>query len=150
MPISYDQPENKAYTKIPGIKTGGAEKTAIQVTETSLQNVSGGEKFQVLIVDDEPINLQVVSNHLSLHNISFTTASSGIEAIERIASGNKPDLVLLDVMMPKMSGYEVCRILREEYQHSTLPIIMLTAKNRINDLIRGFQFGANDYLPSLF
>jgi two-component system sensor histidine kinase ChiS len=104
------------------------------------------EKVQVLIVDDDPVNLQVASNHLALKAISSKTVSNGLEALDLIENGLVPDLVLLDIMMPKMTGYEVCAKLRHKFAPAELPIIMLTAKNRTSDLQKGFESGANDYL----
>ncbi len=104
------------------------------------------EKFKVLIVDDEPVNLQVLVNYLSLQNYSITQASNGQEALNLVANGFKPDLILLDVMMPKMTGYEVCKKLREHFSASELPVLMLTAKNQVSDMVEGFDNGANDYL----
>ncbi len=104
------------------------------------------EKFKVLIVDDEPVNLQVLVNYLSLQNYSITQASNGQEALNLVANGFKPDLILLDVMMPKMTGYEVCEKLREHFPASELPVLMLTAKNQVSDMVEGFDNGANDYL----
>ena len=106
--------------------------------------------FKLLIVDDEPINLQVLSNLLSLENYSLTLTHSPIEAINLIEKGLKPDLILLDVMMPKMTGYEVCQKIREKFSASELPIVLLTAKNQVSDLIEGFNSGANDYLTKPF
>jgi two-component system sensor histidine kinase ChiS len=104
------------------------------------------ENIQVLIVDDDPINLRVAANHLTLEDISTKTVSSGVDALELIEQGLEPDIILLDIMMPKMTGYEVCEKLRQTYEPSELPIIMLTAKNRVSDLQNGFESGANDYL----
>jgi signal transduction histidine kinase/class 3 adenylate cyclase/ActR/RegA family two-component response regulator len=105
-----------------------------------------GQQFQILIVDDEPVNLQVLINHLSLQNYAITQATNGIEALAMIERGFKPDLVLLDVMMPRMTGYEVCQKLREQFPAYELPVVMLTAKNQVTDLVEGFSVGANDYL----
>ncbi|MEQ8959256.1 MAG: response regulator, partial [Coleofasciculus sp. C2-GNP5-27] len=71
--------------------------------------------FKILIVDDEPVNLQVLVNHLSLQNYAITQASNGIEALATIENGFKPDLILLDVMMPRMTGYEVCQKIRQQF-----------------------------------
>ncbi len=101
--------------------------------------------FRILIVDDEPVNRQVLVNHLSLQNYAIREASSGPEALKEIAS-DRFDLVLLDIMMPRMSGYEVCQRLRADYPVQELPIIFLTAKNQVDDLVSGFSAGANDYL----
>lgn len=104
------------------------------------------EQFKILIVDDEPVNLQVLVNHLSLQNYAITQASNGLEALEVIENGFKPDLILLDVMMPKMTGLEVCQKLRYVFPATEVPILMLTAKTQIDVLVEGFGSGANDYL----
>ncbi|HAI68304.1 MAG TPA: hypothetical protein DCM38_02580 [Gammaproteobacteria bacterium] len=105
------------------------------------------ELFKILIVDDEPVNLQVLINHLSLQNYAITQASSGPEALALLQENAfKPDLILLDVMMPEMTGYEVCQKIREHFPATVLPILMLTAKNQTTDLVEGLNVGANDYL----
>ncbi len=108
------------------------------------------EKFKILIVDDDPINLQVLNNHLSLQNYRVIQALNGEQALSLLESGQHFDLIVLDIMMPRMSGYEVCAKLREKYPSHELPVVMLTAKNQVSDLIVGFQFGANDYLTKPF
>ncbi|MEO0770807.1 MAG: response regulator, partial [Cyanobacteria bacterium J06649_4] len=111
-------------------------------------------KFNILVVDDEPINVQVLRNHLSLENYTVTHALNGKAALSLLSSGQKSgqtfDLVVLDVMMPHMSGYEVCQKLREIHPVHELPVVMLTAKNQISDLMIGFHFGANDYMTKPF
>jgi len=106
--------------------------------------------YQVLVVDDEPVNLQVVSSILDLAGISFRTAANGGTALRLIEEGDMPELVLLDVMMPDMNGYQVCRELRRRFTPSVLPIVLLTVKNRISDIVEGFAAGANDYLTKPF
>ncbi len=106
--------------------------------------------FRILIVDDDPVNLQVLRNHFMPYDYHVTEAQNGVEALELIKEGYTPDLVLLDVMMPRLSGYEVCREIRKNYSPNELPVIMLTAKRLINDLIQGFEAGANDYLIKPF
>lgn len=103
-------------------------------------------QFKILIVDDEPVNLQVLVNHLSLENYSLALAENGLDALSMLSRGFKPDLVLLDVMMPRMTGYEVCQKIRDRFPANELPVVMLTAKNQVNDLVEGFNAGANDYL----
>ena len=102
--------------------------------------------IKVLIVDDEPINRQVLINHLSVYGYTITQASNGLEAIALIEGGLKPDVVLLDVMMPKMTGYEVTKKLRERFPSTELPILLLTAKTQVQDIVMGLNIGANDYL----
>ncbi|MCP4610030.1 MAG: response regulator, partial [Planctomycetes bacterium] len=102
--------------------------------------------FNILIVDDDPINLQVLSNHLSLQSYNIEMASNGPEALKMLEGDHKFDLILLDIMMPKMSGYEVTEKLRMRHGQHELPIIFLTAKNQVADLITGFSAGGNDFL----
>ncbi len=106
--------------------------------------------LKILIVDDEPVNLQVLVNNLSLANYAIAQANNGREALELVEQGFKPNLVLLDVMMPHMTGYEVSQKLRERFLPSELPIVMLTAKNQASDLVAGFEAGASDYLTKPF
>ncbi len=110
----------------------------------------GVEEINVLIVDDEAINQQVLRNHLSAPQFRITSAMNGEEALEAIGSGKKFDLVLLDLMMPRMSGYVVCQKIREQYASLELPIIMITAKNQVADLVEGLSYGANDYIAKPF
>ena len=111
--------------------------------------LNGNSDYTVLIVDDEAINIQVLTNYLTLHNYKVAHASDGQEAINSLQDVN-PDVVLLDVMMPHLSGYETCQLIRQEYTANELPVIMLTAKNQIADLVIGFAAGANDYLTKPF
>jgi two-component system, sensor histidine kinase ChiS len=109
-----------------------------------------GRGFHVLIVDDEPVNVQVLVNYLSLVGYEVATAADGEEALAYLESGGPCDLVLLDVMMPKLSGFEVCACIRERKSPADLPVVLLTAKNRVSDLVSGFSAGANDYLAKPF
>jgi two-component system sensor histidine kinase ChiS len=104
------------------------------------------DTFKILIVDDEPVNRQVLANYLSSQHYESIQATNGIEALEIMQTGFKPDMILLDIMMPKMTGLEVCRKIREQIQAHELPILMLTAKNRSSDMVEGLEMGANDYL----
>lgn len=105
--------------------------------------------LKILIVDDEPVNRQVLANLLDIRRYLVIEAQDGPSALELVKS-EKPDMVLLDIMMPRMNGYEVCRRLREQHSLSELPVIMLTAKNQVNDLLEGMNSGASDYLPKPF
>ena len=102
-------------------------------------------RARILVVDDEPINRQVLSNYLANEDFELELAASGGEALQLLEKQTF-DLVLLDVMMPKMSGYEVCRRLRERSALEELPVIFLTAKNQPSDRVIGLEAGANDYL----
>ncbi|NAS11577.1 tetratricopeptide repeat protein [Poritiphilus flavus] len=113
--------------------------------------VQGGQnETTILIVDDEPVNRRVLQNHLTVSGYGVKEVSNGEEALKLLEEGEKIDLVLLDVMMPGLSGYEVCEKIRERYLTSELPVVLLTAKNRVSDLVTGFNAGANDYLTKPF
>lgn len=121
-------------------------ETAIRIEPSDLVVNPNASRFTVLIVDDEPINRQVLLNHLSLQHYAVVEAGHGPEALELINEGLRPNLVLLDVMMPKMTGYEVCRRLREKFPANEVPILLLTAKTQVASLVEGLDAGANDYL----
>ena len=114
--------------------------------ETVAQSEELNRRFKILIVDDEPVNLQVLHNHLSLEDYAIAQANNGQEVFQIINQGFRPDLILLDLMMPKMTGYEVTRKLRQQFSANELPILMLTAKNQVTDIIEGLETGANDYM----
>lgn len=105
----------------------------------------GKVQKRILVVDDEPVNLQVMINSLVIEGYDVATAASGPEALE-VLNQSPVDLVLLDVMLPRMSGYEVCRIIREKHPLYALPVLMLTARNKPDDIVIGLEAGANDYL----
>jgi two-component system sensor histidine kinase ChiS len=119
-----------------------------QKTIKNAENAESEEQsnFTILIVDDEPVNLHVLANHLSLYNYVILRASSGSDALATLEKGITPDLILLDVMMPHMTGYEVTQKIRERWEAYELPILLLTAKNQVADLVTGLEVGANDYL----
>lgn len=103
----------------------------------------------LLVADDEPVNLRILESFLRLEGYQVKLAKDGLETLD-IIEHEKPDLLLLDIMMPGMSGFEVCETIREQYDHAALPIIMLTALNQSEDRVRGFELGANDYLAKPF
>ena len=111
---------------------------------------SAGADLRVLVVDDEPVNVQALVNFLTLAKYDVVTAADGQEALDLLAGERPCDIVLLDVMMPKLSGFDVCQRIREHYSPAELPVILLTAKNRVSDLVMGFGVGANDYLTKPF
>jgi CheY-like chemotaxis protein/MinD-like ATPase involved in chromosome partitioning or flagellar assembly len=100
---------------------------------------------RILVVDDEIESVKLIGLMLQRRGYEIVAARSGAQALEK-AQAEKPDLVVLDVMMPDMDGYEVCRRLRADPGTATLPIIMFTAKTMIDDKVAGFQAGADDYL----
>jgi signal transduction histidine kinase/serine phosphatase RsbU (regulator of sigma subunit) len=108
------------------------------------------DSAKILIVDDDPVNVQLLTNQLSIQNYVISHSFSGLEALERLESGEKFDLILLDVLMPRISGYEVCKKIREKFSPNELPIVILTPKNLITDLVAAFEAGANDLLVKPF
>ena len=103
----------------------------------------------VLLVDDVIDNLRVVGNILGEDNLEIIVATSGNEALI-IASEELPDLILLDVMMPGMDGFETCKQLKQNLSTATIPVIFLTARTEIEDAVHGFDVGAVDYVTKPF
>ncbi len=103
----------------------------------------------VLIVDDVPENINVAVNFLLSERIDVSVAMSGAEALESV-SVTKPDLILLDIMMPEMDGYETCKHLKNNPDTADIPIIFLTAKNERESMIQAFEAGAVDYITKPF
>ncbi len=100
---------------------------------------------RVLVVDDVEVNVRLLEAKLSSEYFTVITASSGREALE-LAQSEHPDIVLLDVMMPEMDGFEVCRRLKAEPQTADIPVVMVTALSEVADRVRGLQAGADDFL----
>jgi len=120
-----------------------------EAVDISGKHLGLGNQETILIVDDEPVNLQILHNQLNLHNYRTIEARDGVQALE-ILQQTKPDLILLDLMMPRMTGYEVIRKIRENAELAAVPIIILTAKDLVSDLVQGFSLGANDFLTKPF
>ncbi|MBP0024917.1 MAG: SpoIIE family protein phosphatase [Roseofilum sp. SID2] len=109
---------------------------------TNCQN----EKHKILIVDDELTDLQFYTSYLNSGDYGIISAQSGEEALDLLAQGLIPDLMIVDVMMPRMTGYEVTRQVRLTQSPTELPIILLSTNNQVTDLVMGLELGANDYL----
>lgn len=106
-------------------------------------------KKQILIVDDILENVQLAGTILQQENYSISISTSGKEAL-KIAEQRKFDLILLDIMMPEMDGFEVCRRLKENNVTKDIPVIFLTAKSEVDSIKKGFQIGAQDYVTKPF
>jgi adenylate cyclase len=100
---------------------------------------------KILVVDDTPRNVKFLVDLLGIKGYSVVTATSGAEALQQVAAEN-PDLVLLDVVMPDMSGYEVCRQIRANAGTAILPVVMVTALDPTEERIKGLNAGADDFL----
>ena len=102
-------------------------------------------KYNVLAVDDVPLNLILVEKMLARFKFRIRKASGGRQAMEEI-SLEKPDLILLDLMMPEIDGFEVLRRVRENPETSDIRVVILSALNSTEDIVRGYQMGANDFI----
>jgi len=111
------------------------------MSKTEKKNVPA----MVLIVDDNQQNLELLQAYLDDMDCKTVTASNGAEALE-IVKKRPPDLILLDVMMPKMSGFEVCRRIKNNPKTTDIPIIMVTALTELGDIERGLDSGTDDFL----
>ena len=104
---------------------------------------------RILVVDDEPHIVRLVQVNLQREGYEVLTAYDGVEALEKVA-GEKPDMVVLDVMMPRMNGFEVLKKLKADDATRNIPVIMLTAKAQDADVFRGWQSGVDSYLTKPF
>jgi two-component system, sensor histidine kinase and response regulator len=109
---------------------------------------NGGSKQVILIVDDQATNLKILSSVLS-KQYSLSLANSGLNALKYLEQ-KKPDLILLDIMMPGMDGYEVCSRIKENESTKDIPVVFLTAKTSIEDVVKGFNHDAVDYIIKPF
>jgi adenylate cyclase len=100
---------------------------------------------KVLVVDDTPQNVKLLADLLSVKGYAVVTAASGPEALDKVEA-ERPDIVLLDVMMPQMSGYEVCKRIRDNPATGILPVVMVTALDPAQERVKGLEAGADDFL----
>jgi CheY-like chemotaxis protein len=103
----------------------------------------------VLLVDDDPLILEILRTILDLEEFAVTTVSDGRQALESVATA-RPDVVVCDVMMPELDGFEVCRALKSQPSTADLPIILLTARDRPEDRQAGEDAGCDAYLTKPF
>ena len=120
-------------------KTAEIKVDSLPNTESFLPNST------VLIVDDNPQNVELLAAFLESLPVKLITASDGIEALQRVEEHN-PDLILLDVMMPRMSGFQVCRKLKSEPQTRDIQILMVTALNELGDIEQASECGTDDFV----
>jgi CheY-like chemotaxis protein len=125
---------NLPYSRLPD---GDGRRTLLMV------------KPKILLVDDNPIILEIEKSVLKVEDYEIETASDGSEALDKVIIF-KPDLILLDIMMPQMDGYQVARLLKEKEDTRSIPIIMVTAKRRPEDMNEGYLEGAAGYITKPF
>ena len=140
MPVSHAQP--KAGQPLP-ILSG---KTGTQPLFDQPAFFPQDGEFTILFVDDDSANLKFLLDIAAAEHYSAMAVTSGKEALEVLAQNKTIDLVILDIMLPVMSGYEVCRKLREDYSLFELPVLMMTAQHSEGSMLTGFAAGANDFL----
>lgn len=114
-----------------------------------MADVKSKKSDTVLVVDDTPKNIQVLGTILREEGFNINVATNGKEAIETANKVN-PDIILLDIMMPEMDGFEACKLLKQNEKTAHIPIIFLTAKTEAEDILKGFELGANDYVTKPF
>ena len=102
-------------------------------------------RSKVLVVDDNPQNVELLVEYLASIECDTRTAADGLQALEAVKA-DPPDLILLDIMMPRMSGFEVCRKLKSDPATRDIAIIMVTALNELGDIERGVESGTDDFL----
>jgi two-component system phosphate regulon response regulator PhoB len=137
--FSTSIPSPNRNTFVTGLKLCAAGRTDI------LPNV----KQRILVVDDEPEAVELVEFNLKQAGYAVSTAADGAEALKK-ARSQTPDLIVLDVMLPEMDGFEICKALRLEATTAKVPVIMLTAKAAEIDRVLGLELGADDYLTKPF
>ncbi|EIC23575.1 diguanylate cyclase [Thiorhodovibrio frisius] len=164
---------------LPGADRLVGASDASDTTDAMLRDWRGNGQL-VLVVDDDPVNLRVLDNQLGIQGFRVQTAPDGEQALALMAAvgsdqsdgapkdwitgppsdvpeamhgvlpAEQPSVVLIDVMMPHMNGFELCQRLRQRFGPDELPIVFLTARNREGDILHGFSVGGNDYLPKPF
>ncbi|MFD1178042.1 ATP-binding protein [Paenibacillus puldeungensis] len=150
LPLANDtmgeQPETIVSEVIPNAAAGiDQEFTPDEKAWVLPELTAGFHKPHILVVDDDPVNLKVLHNMLASEQYEITSVTSGKEALGLLEKGEW-DLVVADVMMPQMSGYELAGRIRDHYSISELPILLLTARSRPEDVYAGFASGANEYV----
>ena len=133
--LSYD-----AIAEQLDITENGVEERIRKLSDT---------RTKILIVDDELDTLLPLKRALEMDDFNVVEAQDGVEALEKVRA-EIPDLVLLDLMLPKINGFEVCQRLKHDEATSFIPIIMLTAKGETSDKVEGIEIGADDYVTKPF
>jgi DNA-binding response OmpR family regulator len=135
----------QGYCFVAAITTVVREQPLPVTPTTSDKPPAPSEAAKILIVDDEPFNVDYLEQELADLGYETVSASNGQEALEKVAT-EAPDLILLDVMMPVMDGFTVCRILKEHEPTRLIPIIIMTALDAMEDRVKGIKAGADDFL----
>jgi signal transduction histidine kinase len=146
LPIAQGKPQNE--TSMGELNRVVQEEPSNKPEEESQSGISTPPEenaFRVLIVDDEVVNRRVLRNYLAVAGYEIGEAAAGREALQMLDE-ERYDIVLLDIMMPGLSGFDVCRRIRMKFGLEELPVIVLTARNLVKDLVTSYEAGASDYL----
>ncbi|MBP1994906.1 hybrid sensor histidine kinase/response regulator [Paenibacillus eucommiae] len=145
-------PAAKSAVQLDSAQNRRAAAVTIKETAVAVESVksapspAAANDFTVMVVDDDPVNLQVLINLLSMEGYTVIAVNSGADALQELAGNFRIDLVITDWMMPAMSGIELCREIRQRRPLSELPLLMLTARSQMEDIQTGFSVGVNDFL----
>lgn len=149
--VADDQNREKVHLPVQHYAKAAMNNTRKQENTSApykkLDKPRNAENQTILIVDDDPVNRMVLQGMLKLHDYRVLEGESGAEAVALVQQNPQIDLIIMDVMMPKMTGYEACRIIRQTHSFDSLPIIFLTARKNVDEDIEAcFSAGGNDYL----
>src|SRR5438067_12744333 len=122
-----------------------SEQNEQQNAASAANNESVLPQSTVLIVDDNPQNVELLQAFLEALPVKIVTAADGIEALDKVAE-HKPDLILLDIMMPRMSGFQVCRKLKNDPRTRDIQVLMVTALNELGDIEQASECGTDDFV----
>ena len=148
--FSFTLPAWREVLERPEIPEPPPREVTAWEDETQPVQVTTAGASVVVVVDDEPVNIQVLMNHLRLHHYDVVAATNGEQALAMLRDMPRPDLVILDIMMPRLSGLEVLKKIRERISMHELPVLLLTARGQLSDVLAGFDAGANDYMAKPF
>ncbi|GBF75627.1 hypothetical protein PA598K_04046 [Paenibacillus sp. 598K] len=140
LPVSGETPQSGRAAPIHDIQPPR------MADEETGEPFDAGQRYILLAVDDEPANLQILRGLFPGEGFELLTAANGREGLRLLEANPQVDLVLLDVMMPQLSGYEVCRNIRSRFTMFDLPVVVMTARNTPHDVAQGFAAGANDFI----
>ncbi len=146
LPLFDEKKFNKKYKTLKPFETSLDPEPDTIDTDKSVYH----KGINILVVDDEPLMAQLIKNYFALYNYNIEIRLDGYSTIKSLEKGDEYDLIILDIMMPDISGLEVARQIRQKYSLFELPILIITARNQIADLVEGFEAGANDYLLKPF
>ena len=133
--------QSTVMAKLPFSETSELKEEHAETVESAEAEIP-----HIIVVDDEPVNRLVVEGMLKLTGYRVTECQSGQELLDILEQGVRADLILLDIMMPKLSGFDTCAKLRQQYSSRELPVIFLSARSQSDDLRKGTEVGGNDFL----